>query len=115
MKLQPGGRKRRIVFFKVRNDCGRGETYSFYRRKKGLEEKKENRHHLACCNHVRSIIQPFHQQRVKLIYFDCFHGLILGARAGVLCSELRIPEFRFISVFRLHLRFHYIQNIVDDA
>lgn len=63
--------------------------------KKGLEEIKENRHRLTCCNHVRPIIQPFHQRRVKLIYFDCFHGWILGA--GVLCSEFRITEFGFIS------------------
>lgn len=94
---------------------GEARRIHFIVGKKGLEGKKENRHRLACCNHVRSIIQPFHQRRLKLIYFDCFHGLILGARAGVLCSELRIPEFRFISVFRLHLRFHYLQNIFDDA
>lgn len=96
---------------------GEARRIHFIVGKKGWRnKKKENKHRLACCcNHVRSIIQPFHQQRMKLIYFDCFHGLILGAGAEVLCSELRIPEFRFISVFRLHLRFHYIQNIVDDA
>lgn len=66
---------------------GEARRIHFIVGKKGWRKKKENRHRLACCNHVRSIIQPFHQQRVKLIYFDCFHGLILGAGAGVLCSE----------------------------
>lgn len=41
---------------------GEARRIHFIVGKKGWREKKENRHRLACCNHVRSIIQLFHQQ-----------------------------------------------------